>query len=55
MANIIARLKEPSTWAAIAGALAALGINIPSGTWQAITGVVAVLAGVAGAVMAEKG
>lgn len=55
MTNIIARLKEPSTWAAIAAALAALGINIPDGTWQAITGVVAVLAGVAGAVMAEKG
>ena len=55
MAIIIARLKEPSTWAAIAGALAALGINVPSGTWQAITGVGAVLAGVAGAAMAEKG
>lgn len=54
MNTIIARLKEPSTWAAIAGALAALGINVPTGTWQAITGFVAALAAVAGVVMAEK-
>ena len=54
MSTIIARLKEPSTWAAIAGALAALGINIPDSTWQAITGFVAALAAVAGVVMAEK-
>ena len=50
--DLLARLKEPSSWASIAAGLAAFGVAIPSGIWQAIVGVgtgVAVLLGEKGA------
>lgn len=51
----LARFKEASTWGALAGALAALGINIPSPTWQAISTVGSLAAGAAGVLIKEKG
>jgi len=38
MKTLVARLKEPSSWAAIFAALAALGINLDPGLMQNITG-----------------
>lgn len=35
--NLANRLKEPSSWAAIAATLASLGIVIDGGLWQTIS------------------
>jgi len=44
---LLARLREPSTWAAIASAGAALGLSVPGPTWQIVvasgTGLAALL------------
>jgi len=53
--DILSRMKEPSSWAAIAAALAAFGFSIPSSTWQAIVGVGTGGAALAGILLAEKG
>ncbi len=53
--NFAARLKEPSTWAAMAAGLAALGVNIPPGIWQGVVGVGTGIAMLAGILIAEKG
>ena len=35
--KFLARLSEPSSWAAIAAGLGAIGLNIPSPLWQGVT------------------
>lgn len=45
MKTLAARLKEPSTWAAIFAALAAVGISIEPGLMQNITAAGAGLSG----------
>lgn len=52
--DLIARLKEPSSWAAIAAGLAAFGFNIPSGLWQAVVGIGTGVAVFAGVLLGEK-
>lgn len=32
--GVVTRLKEPSTWAALAAGLGTLGVSIPPGVWQ---------------------
>ncbi len=36
MNNVVDRLKEGSSWASIAVALGAVGVNIPSDLWSVI-------------------
>ena len=55
MNSILARLKEPSTWAALTGMLAAFGIQLDPGLVQNIIGAMSGLAGVAAFFMREKG
>jgi hypothetical protein len=55
MQPILARLREPSSWAGIASLLALFGVNVPSATMQAIAGAGAAVAGLAAVVMREKG
>lgn len=43
--NLAARFSEPSSWAGIAGVLAAAGFHFPSGTVQSLTYVCAGVAG----------
>ena len=53
---MLARLKEPSTWAAIGAALAALGVS--AGTeeqWLAIGGGVGAAVAIVGAFLRERG
>ncbi len=37
-AFLIARMKEPSSWASISVALMAVHINVDPGLWQLVTG-----------------
>lgn len=53
MKNIIARLKEPSTYAAFFTALAALGLSLDPGIIQAITAAGAGVAGLAAVLLPE--
>ena len=46
-----ARLKEPSTYAAMAAILAMFGVNIDGGSLQTVFSAAAGLAGIAGMVM----
>lgn len=48
---IKARLAEPSTWAALSGALAAIGVSVGQTTVGAICGGIAALLGI---IMKEK-
>ena len=43
MNNLLARLKEPSTWAGLATLAALAGVVIPSDQWQAISSAVIAL------------
>jgi len=52
---LIARLKEPSTWAAIFAALAATGLNLDSGLVQNITAAGAGVAGLLAFFLPEQG
>lgn len=52
---LLARLREPSTLAGLAGLLAAVGISIPGEMVTQITIVVGGLAGIASMFMREKG
>ena len=52
---LLARLREPSTLAGLAGLLAAVGISIPGEMLTQITVVVGGLAGIASMMMREKG
>jgi hypothetical protein len=35
-AHVAARFKEPSSWAALAGVAALVGVNVPAAEWQLI-------------------
>jgi hypothetical protein len=52
--KLVDRLKEPSSWAAIAAAFAAFGITIPNDWVHAISLVGAGLASILGIVLKEK-
>ena len=52
---LLARLREPSTLAGLAGLLAAVGISIPGEMLTQITVVVGGVAGIASMMMKEKG
>ena len=52
---IIARGKEPSTWAALAAMLAGLGITVPGELWGGIVHVGMGIAIVLGFALKEKG
>ena len=52
---LLARLREPSTLAGLAGLLAAVGISIPGEMLTQITVVVGGVAGIASMLMREKG
>lgn len=52
---LIARLREPSTWAAIFAALAALGISLDAGLVQQITAAGAGVSGLLAVFLPEKG
>ena len=47
------RLKEPSSYAALAGACATLGINFPDAQVQSIMGGLSVIFGIAGVFIKE--
>lgn len=51
---VIARLKEPSTYAAITGLLVAVGVNISEGMMGSIAAVGAAVAGLVGVILSEK-
>ena len=55
MSTLIARLREPSSYAALAAVLAAVGVNVEPGLWQAVVGAATGLSGLAGFFLAEKG
>ena len=52
---ILARAKEPSSYAAIAAVLTMVGVNIGEEMWSNIVMGVTSLAAVAGIMMGEKG
>ncbi len=54
MQAIISRFKEPSSYAALTGVLALVGINVDPGLMQQISTAAAALAGVAGFFLKEK-
>jgi len=53
--NFIDRMKEPSTWSAIAAGMAAVGISMPAGVWQGVVGIGTGIAVLAGIFITEKG
>ena len=55
MRKYLQRLKEPSSYAAIAAVLALAGVNIDTELWQYIVGAASALAGIAGFFIGEKG
>ena len=54
MHAIISRFKEPSSYAALTGVLALVGINVDPGLMQQISTALAALAGVAGFFLGER-
>ena len=54
MNHIINRFREPSSYAALAGVLAMVGIMVPADLWQNVVMVACGMAGVAGFFMGEK-
>lgn len=54
MSRILDRLKEPSSYAAVAAVLAMIGVNIDTELWQYIVGGASALAGMAGFFLGEK-
>ena len=55
MQHIIARFKEPSSWAALAAGATSLGIVIPAGWVQTISLIGAGIATLLGIFLKEKG
>ena len=55
VAAILVALREPSTWASIAAALAAVGVHVSDPVWQGIVGVGVGLSVLAGIVLREGG
>lgn len=54
MQAILARFKEPSSYAALTGVLALVGINVDPGLMQQISTALAAIAGIAGFFLKEK-
>lgn len=52
--TIIARFKEPSSWAAIAAALAVFGVDFTEGAWQLIAQAGVALAALIAFIVPEK-
>ncbi len=50
---ILARLKEPSTWAGLGVMLGGMGIKVQPGLWQSIAVAGAAIAGLIATVLAE--
>ena len=55
MQAIISRFKEPSSYAALTGVLALVGIYVDPGLMQQISTALAAIAGIAGFFLKEKG
>ena len=53
--TIVARLKEPSSYAALASVLAMVGVNVDPGLWQAIVVAATGVSGLAAFFLSEKG
>jgi hypothetical protein len=53
LAFLLQRLKEPSTYAGLAGLLAAAGIHVPDATLAAAVSAAVAVAGLAAAVLPE--
>jgi len=54
MQAILTRFKEPSSYAALTGVLALVGINVDPGLMQQISTALAALAGIAGFFLKEQ-
>ena len=54
MNHLIARFREPSSYAALAAVLAMVGVMIPADLWQNIVMTACGIAGVMGFVLSEK-
>lgn len=54
MSYLIARFREPSTYAGIAALLASLGVSVPAPWVQAVSAVGVALAGAAALFLPEK-
>jgi|TARA_R110000803_G_scaffold119597_1_gene187882 hypothetical protein len=54
MQELINRFKEPSSYAALTGVLAMVGVIIPNDLWQSIVMIACGAAGVFGFFMKEK-
>jgi hypothetical protein len=54
MRYIVARLREPSTWAGLAVLCGTLGVVMPPDTWQAITTAGMAVAGLVAGLMADR-
>jgi len=54
MKTILARLREPSTYAGLAALLALGGVHIPEAKFQAIANALAAIAGAAAMFMGEN-
>ena len=52
--SFVERLKEPSSWAAVAAAMAALGVSLDPGLWQQIAAAGTGVSGLLGFFMKEK-
>jgi hypothetical protein len=55
MHAIISRFREPSSYAALTGVLALVGINVDPGLMQQISTALAAIAGIVGFFLKEKG
>lgn len=54
MAAILARLKEPSTWAGVSALLGLFGVHMVPEVWTGIVGVLTAAAALAAVFMPEK-
>ena len=55
LTTILARAKEPSTWASLAGMLMLAHVNIDPGLWSTVTFWGVIAAGAAGVALSERG
>ena len=53
--SLVSRLKEPSSWAAVAAAMAALGLSVDPGLWQHLATAGVGVSGLLAFFMKEKG
>lgn len=54
MRYLVARLREPSTWAGIAALLAALGVTVDPRVFEGVQGLVTALAGLLAVLLPER-